>query len=96
MEMEVLAGNISYMNKNEVSNLIDTYRDLTKSNPRKALVSAQDAYAICTNLDFEEGKIKALIVMGEKIGDQCSAHISQVHESRWGRREANAGDDIVH
>ena len=65
--MEVLAGNISYMDKNEVSNLIDSYKDLPKSNPRKALVSAQDAYTLCTNLDFEEGKIKALILMGESL-----------------------------
>jgi signal transduction histidine kinase len=65
--MEVLAGNISYMDKNQVSNLIDSYKDLPKSNPRKALVSAQDAYTLCTNLDFEEGKIKALILMGESL-----------------------------
>lgn len=65
--MEVLAGNISYMDKNEVSSLIDSYRDLNKSNPRKALVSAQDAYDICKNLNFEEGKVKALITMGESL-----------------------------
>jgi signal transduction histidine kinase len=65
--MEVLAGNISYMNNNEVSNLIDSYRELNKSNPRKALTSAQDAYEISKNLNFEEGKIKSLITMGESF-----------------------------
>ena len=65
--MEVLAGNISYMDKNEVSNLIDSYKDLSKSNPRKALVSAQDTYEIARKLGFEEGKIKSLILMGESL-----------------------------
>ncbi len=65
--MKVLAGNISYMDKNEISNLIDSYRDLTKSNPNKALVSAQDTYELAKNLDFDEGKIKSLILMGESL-----------------------------
>lgn len=65
--MEVLAGNISYMEQNEVSNLIDAYRDLTKSNPRKALVSAQETYELSQNINFEEGKIKSLVVMGESL-----------------------------
>ncbi len=65
--MEVLAGNISYMDNNEVSNLIDSYRDLTKTNPRQALLSAQEAYELSQNTNFEEGKIKALIVMGESL-----------------------------
>ncbi|MBS1493578.1 MAG: tetratricopeptide repeat protein [Bacteroidetes bacterium] len=65
--MEVLAGNISYMNNNEVSNLIDSYKDLTKSNPRKALVSAQDTYDLANKNDFDEGRIKSLMLMGESL-----------------------------
>lgn len=65
--MEVLEGHISQMDKNEISNLIDSYKEITKKNPRKALVSAQDAFEISKNLDFDEGKIKALIVMGESL-----------------------------
>ena len=65
--MEVLAGHISEMDENEVSNLIDSYKEITKSNPKKALVSAQDAFEISKSLNFEEGQIKALIVMGESL-----------------------------
>jgi len=65
--MEVLAGNISYMDNNEISNLIDSYKDLPKSNPRKALVSAQDTYDLAEKVDFEEGKIKSLLLMGESL-----------------------------
>lgn len=65
--MKVLAGNISFMDKNELSNLIDSYKDLIKSNPSKALASAQEAYELSKNMDFEEGIIKSLILIGESL-----------------------------
>lgn len=65
--MKVLAGNISYMDANEISILIDSYRDLPKSNPSKALTSAQDTYEFAKRIDFEEGRIKSLILMGESF-----------------------------
>ncbi|MBS1515829.1 MAG: tetratricopeptide repeat protein [Bacteroidetes bacterium] len=68
--MEVLTDNtdnILVMDNDEINSLLDSYKDLPKSNPQKALVSAQDAYEISGKNNFEEGKIRSLLLMGESF-----------------------------
>jgi len=68
--MQNVADNITHVDdvsKESITQLIDKCKDLPKTDPRKGLLIARDAYNQSEGINYDEGKIRSLMIMGESL-----------------------------